>query len=273
MLHIAMRPLRESYIPIELRVGNRQMVSPRRESAALTSAGTADTIPLESPEQIALPSAGHIRGPPLSGEACRVTISAMRIACLFLAFLAMLQAQPPAAKRSEFRETFHGSELVDHYHWLENFDDEEQNPGSPHRMCLRDLFSRSFLVRKDCASECSSLSARDRLTTPRVHPVDSSISGIVLRYRNPLECYRDGAAGVEKVWLDPADVAEGLRHNPPVLRCQSRWQAGGIRRTYIRAGRSRNPLPRGGDRYGSARQARQGALRPCFVPSGSIRSM
>ena len=131
-----------------------------------------------------------------------------RIAFLFLTVLATLQAQRPAAKRIEFRETFHGSELIDSYHWLENFDDEETKTW----IAAQDRSARSLLQKlpgqERLRKRMLELSASDRLTAPR----RASNRLFYQRHRaslpHPLECYRDGPAGEEKVWLDPAEVAK-----------------------------------------------------------------
>lgn len=131
----------------------------------------------------------------------------MRIACVLLASLA-LQAQPPAAKRVDFRETFHGTELLDPYHWLENFEDESAQSW----LAAQDRFAVSFLEKlpgqEKLRKRMLELSARDRLTPPR----RAANRYFYQRYRpslaHPLECYRDGIAGQEKVWLDPAEVAK-----------------------------------------------------------------
>jgi prolyl oligopeptidase len=125
---------------------------------------------------------------------------------LFLTCLVTLQAQHTGAKRIEFRETFHGSELVDHYHWLENFDNEEARSW----ITAQDRIARSFLEKlpgqERLRKRMLELSARDRLTPPR----RAGNRFFYQRYRaslpHPLECYRDGVTGEEKVWLDPSDV-------------------------------------------------------------------
>jgi prolyl oligopeptidase len=129
-----------------------------------------------------------------------------RITCLCLGVLTALQAQPPAAKRIEFREKFHGSELVDHYHWLENFGEEETKSW----ILAQDRYATSFLQKtpgqERLRKRMIELSATDRLSPPQRH----SNRFFYQRHRasspHPLECYRDGTTGEEKVWLDPADV-------------------------------------------------------------------
>jgi prolyl oligopeptidase len=119
---------------------------------------------------------------------------------------AALYAQPPAAARAEFREMLHATELIDYYHWLENFD----HPDSREWITAQDRYTRDVLAKipgqEHLRKRMLQLAAADRISVPQR-------AGNRLFYRRttaasaqPFECYREGVKGAEKIWLDPAEV-------------------------------------------------------------------
>jgi prolyl oligopeptidase len=128
---------------------------------------------------------------------------------LLLVGVGTLFAQPPAAARVEFRETFHGNELIDHYHWLEDFD----RPATKDWIAAQDQYTGNMLAKipgqEKLRKRMLELAATERISLPQR-------AGNRLFYRRntatsaqPFECYRDGVKGPETIWLDPAEVPTG----------------------------------------------------------------
>ena len=127
-------------------------------------------------------------------------------AVLILTLVAGLRAQPPAAKRVEFRETLHATELLDPYHWLEDFDDAAARSW----IAGQDRFARALLEKlpgqESLRRRMLELSATDRITLPILAANRFFYQRSTPSSPQPLECYRDGVAGAEKIWLDHAEA-------------------------------------------------------------------
>ena len=117
---------------------------------------------------------------------------------------AQTPAQPPQARRADFVETFHGVQLHDPYHWLEDFAD----PAVAQWIDAQDRYARAVLAASPGEDRLrrrySELMRVEHVSVPEV------VAGRYFYTKGspdkpqPLQCLRRGADAREEVWLDPA---------------------------------------------------------------------
>ncbi len=122
--------------------------------------------------------------------------------------MAQVPEPPPAARRVDFAETFHGVRLNDPYHWLEDF----ENPAAAAWIQAQDRYARAYLAslpgQAQLRRRYGDLSRFERLSVPRV------VAGRYFYTKTPpdrpqsLLCLRRGATAREEVWLDPASFGD-----------------------------------------------------------------
>ena len=120
--------------------------------------------------------------------------------------LAAQSSKPPAAARHDFRETFHGVELNDPYHWLEDFN----SPDAAAWIDAQDHAARAALAASPgqdyIRKRLSELMKYDRISAPEEAGGRYFFTRSPAEAKRPLLCYRDGLNGAEHTWLDPASV-------------------------------------------------------------------
>ena len=116
---------------------------------------------------------------------------------------AQTPARPPETPRIDFVETFHGVQLHDPYHWLEDFAD----PAVAKWIDQQDRYARAVLAafpgQERLRQRYSALMRVERLSVPEVVAGRYFYTKTSPDKPQPELCVRRGVGGAEVVWLDP----------------------------------------------------------------------
>jgi prolyl oligopeptidase len=134
-------------------------------------------------------------------------IRAAGAAIIVASFLAALGQKPPAARTDNFHESFHGQDLVDPYHWLEDSTSSETRAWIDAENVYAHALLNAQTVRKDISSRLTVMMHHDQIGAPELRngfyyfSKRGAKEGLWSFYRRKL------ADGKDELLLDPHAVS------------------------------------------------------------------
>lgn len=95
-------------------------------------------------------------------------IRAAGAAIIVASFLAASGQKPPAARTDKFQESFHGQDLVDPYHWLEDSTSSETRAWIDAENVYAHTLLNAQPVRKDISSRLTVMMHHDQIGAPEL---------------------------------------------------------------------------------------------------------